>query len=88
MLLVLIEIKNVEINWEWRHNKKCLNESLHSVEKEHILHTLKDVSGKHPQDLAIHQMAEYGEAQVKNNIELYQWQEGWCNSDGEKNVDT
>lgn len=28
------------------------------------------------------------EAQVNNNTELYQWQEGSCDSDDEKNVDT
>lgn len=61
MILVLVEIKDGEINWEWTCKKKCLNKSFHSVEKEHILYTLKDVSGKHPQDLTICQMAKHGE---------------------------
>lgn len=63
VMLVLIEIKDVGINWEWRCNEKCLDKSFHSEEQWERTHltNLKEVTGKHPQDLAIPQMAEHGE---------------------------
>lgn len=88
-MLALIEIKDVGINWEWRSNKKCPDESFHSVEQWERTHPtyLKDVPGKHPQDLAIPWMAKHRERPKWKITLLYQWQAGWCySSKGKKNV--